>query len=118
MYRCKTGALIGVACKMGCLLAGASHEQIEKAGIYSDALGLAFQIIDDILDEIGSEKELGKPIGSDREQGKTTFVSLFGMEKAKERAEALTNEALNALGTFPHNEFLIELTKSLVIRKS
>lgn len=118
MYSCKTGALIRGACRIGCIIANASEEQIKKATVYAEKLGLAFQIVDDILDVIGTEELLGKPIGSDNQQGKTTFVTLYGLEKSKDTVEALTNEALEILKSFPDNEFIVDLTKSLVIRKN
>ena len=91
---------------------------LKKATIYAEKLGLAFQIVDDILDVTGTQDVLGKPIGSDETQGKITFVTLFGLEKAIKMAEVLTNEALAILNDFPDNDFLIALTKSLVIRKN
>ena len=118
MYSCKTGALIRSACRMGCIIANASQEQLQNATIYAENLGLAFQIIDDILDVIGTQETLGKPIGSDEAQGKSTFVSLYGIEQATKMAEEYTNNALNALNNFKENEFLKELTKSLIIRKN
>ena len=118
MYSCKTGALVRSACRMGCILANSSDELLKKATIYAEKLGLAFQIVDDILDVTGTQDVLGKPIGSDETQGKITFVTLFGLEKAIKMAEVLTNEALAILNDFPDNDFLIALTKSLVIRKN
>ncbi len=114
----KTGALISAACEMGCILAGANEETIKKAREYAQKLGLAFQIKDDILDVIGSFEELGKPIGSDKEQSKSTYVSLFGLDKASEICEELTNQAVDILSDFNNNTFLVELTKSLLDRRN
>lgn len=117
MYRMKTGALLRAACRMGAVIGGATAEQLEKITAYSEKLGLAFQIIDDILDIVGSSEELGKPIGSDKEQGKGTYPALLGLEEAKETAKRLTGEALLILDDFAGSKFLSELTKSLLIRK-
>lgn len=116
MYRLKTGALLKAACKAGCILAGADDRIIKNAGEFAENLGLAFQIIDDILDVTGDEILLGKPIGSDFEQGKNTYVSLFGMKKAEEKAKKLTGLALYHLNDVPDNIFLNELTSSLLHR--
>ena len=93
------------------------HFQIEIAKNYAVNLGLAFQIIDDILDITGDEAVLGKPIGSDNENGKTTYVSLLGLEQARIVAKQLTDEALNALSLFEGDtKNLQELTKYLLER--
>lgn len=117
MYNLKTSALLKTACCTGCILAGAGEEDINNAGIFAEKLGLAFQIKDDILDVTGDEKKLGKPVGSDRKQGKTTYVTLFGLENAEREAERLTDEALECLKSVPDNEFLFKLTKELLKRK-
>lgn len=116
MYGMKTGALLKAACKIGCLAANADKSKIAAAEAYAEKLGLAFQIKDDILDIIGSEKLLGKPIGSDKESDKITYVSLRGLEKSRKTAENLTKEALEELNNFDGNEFLQELTKFLLVR--
>ena len=116
MYALKTGRLIKTSCVMGCIAAEASDEQVKNAEEYAHYLGLAFQIIDDILDVTGDEAALGKPIGSDAEENKTTFVTLYGIENAREEAVKLTDKAMKILGRFDNNEFLIELTKYLLDR--
>ena len=116
MYALKTGRLIKTSCVMGCIAAEASDEQVKNAEEYAHCLGLAFQIIDDILDVTGDEAALGKPIGSDAEENKTTFVTLYGSENAREEAVKLTDKAMKILGRFDNNEFLIELTKYLLDR--
>lgn len=116
MYRCKTGALIRTACAAGCVIAGADEKTVQTATEYADRLGLAFQIVDDILDVTSSQDVLGKPIGSDAEQNKTTFVTLLGLDGAKAEAERLTNEALALLDEIPNTEFLRALTESMLIR--
>ena len=111
MYRCKTGQLIAVSCVMGAICADASRETLRSAAEYGLRLGLAFQIIDDILDVTSTQEELGKPIGSDERENKTTFVTLFGLEKAIELADKATSEALEWLDSVEDNAFLKELTK-------
>lgn len=117
MYSMKTGALLKAACRMGCIAAGAADEKIAAAGLYAEKLGLAFQIIDDILDVTGDEKLLGKPVGSDSGNEKETFVSLNGIENSRKTAQTLTDEALNALKAFENTEFLNELTLFLLKRE-
>ena len=93
----KTGALICAAAEMGCILAGANESLFTAANEYAAKMGLAFQIVDDILDKIGDEALLGKPIGSDEEQEKSTYVTVYGLEKAQETAKQLTKEAVAAI---------------------
>lgn len=114
----KTGALIRVACRMGCIAAGATQEQIAAADTYGSYLGLAFQIVDDILDVTSTTEVLGKPVGSDAEEQKVTFVTLLGMETAQQEAEALTRKAMAVLETLPQPAFLLALTRSLLVRKN
>ncbi len=116
MYSMKTGALIKTACRMGCITADADQHKIKSAEKYAEKLGLAFQIIDDILDITGDEKLVGKPIGSDKEKSKVTYAALNGIEKSREYARKLTNEALEILDEFENNELLKELTRCLLER--
>ncbi|MDO5560613.1 MAG: polyprenyl synthetase family protein [Oscillospiraceae bacterium] len=118
-YMCslKTGALISTSCVMGCICAGADKKKADLARQYAGKLGLAFQIVDDILDVTSTTEELGKPVGSDEEQNKTTFVTLLGIEKARHMADRLTSEALEILNNFDNNEFLIKLTNELLTRR-
>ena len=116
MYLLKTGKLIKTSCVMGCIAAGADDEKIKYAEKYAECLGMAFQIIDDILDVTGNEQLLGKPVGSDAEENKTTFVTIFGIEKAKEEAEKYTKQAMDILDKFDNNEFLKELTEYMLNR--
>lgn len=117
MYSGKTCRLIKCSCCMGAICAGATKEQIALATRYAECLGLVFQIVDDILDVTGTAEELGKPIGSDVQQNKTTYVTLLGLEKAKLKAEELTREALEILDEFENSGFMSELTKMLLSRK-
>ncbi len=116
MYSLKTGALLKTSCKMGCIAAQADKAKINFAESYAEKLGLAFQIIDDILDITGDEKLLGKPIGSDAECGKTTYAALAGIEKSKKLAQKLTDEALEILDEFENNDLVKELTRYLLNR--
>lgn len=116
MYRCKTGHLLAVSCVMGAICADASNETIRAAAEYGFRLGFAFQVIDDILDVTSTTEELGKPAGSDAEKNKTTFVTLYGIEKAKELADEATSQALEWLDAIDNNEFLKELTEVLLRR--
>lgn len=113
----KTCKLIECACIMGAILADANVKTVKLAEEYAHNLGLAFQINDDILDVTGNFEELGKPIGSDKENEKNTYVSLVGLEKAKEYAKKYTDKALEILDNFDNNEFLVYLTKELLYRK-
>ena len=116
MYAHKTGALIRVACTMGCMVAGANDKMLTAATEYAQRLGLAFQIVDDILDVTGTPELLGKPIGSDAAHHKTTFVTLLGLEGAKAEASRFTEEALRLLEDIPEHQFLTELTEALLNR--
>ena len=117
MYRCKTGQLLAVSCVMGAICADASTETIRAAAEYGLRLGFAFQVIDDILDVTSTTEELGKPVGSDAEQNKTTFVTLYGIDKARKMADKATAQALEWLDAIDNNEFLKELTEVLLRRK-
>lgn len=118
MYRNKTGQLIAVSCIMGCICAGADENIIRYAAEYGFKLGLAFQIIDDILDVTGNAEEIGKPVGSDVEENKTTFVTLYGVAKAQEIADRITAEALECLKNTGNSSFLVDLTNMLLKRKN
>ncbi len=96
----KTANLIEAACMMGCIVAGAAEEQIAAAERYAHAIGLAFQIVDDILDVTSTAEELGKPIGSDEENEKNTFMSLLGLDRCRASVDELTQEAIDALSAF------------------
>lgn len=112
----KTGALMQASCQMGCICGGGSPEQIQAAGNYGNYVGLAFQIIDDILDVTSTSEQLGKPVGSDLEENKTTFVTLMGIEHAKVRAMELTKLAHEQLNSFADADFLHALTDALLVR--
>jgi len=116
LYRDKTGALLRAAAVSGTIIGGGNKEQIKAAETYADNIGLAFQIIDDILDATGDESVLGKPVGSDDKNGKSTFVSFFSIEESLEKAKELTQNAIDALSAFEDTKFLVELSKYLCDR--
>lgn len=114
----KTGALLIAACRMGVAAAGGSGEMLEAAAHYGACVGAAFQIRDDILDVISTSEELGKPIGSDEQEHKNTYMALLGESKCMEMIEKLTNQAKSALcGAFDDTKFLCDLADSMVTRR-
>ena len=117
MDNLKTGCLISVACALGCIAAGASQDLIDSAKTFGEKLGLAFQIKDDILDVTSSLEKLGKMTGSDKENNKSTYVTLLGIEKCEELVKQLTNEALESLNAFPNNELIKEYAGYLANRE-
>ena len=115
----KTGAIIRSACVIGGILAGADDDELRAIDEYAKNLGIAFQIRDDILDVTGSEEELGKPIGSDAEQGKNTYVKLIGEWRSLELVNEFSYKAKAALARFGDQaEMLIKITDYLITRKS
>ena len=110
----KTGALINAACVCGVIAGGGTKEQIAAAGTFAGALGMAFQIRDDMLDVIGTQEEMGKGVGTD--EGKNTFVRLYGLEKCEELVQKYTAVAIDALSAFEEPAYMIDLAKSLVQR--
>ena len=115
----KTGALIISAIKAGLYLGNPTKDMLSNLDIYSENLGLAYQIADDILDEIGDPKELGKAIGSDKKQHKNTYTSLNGLEAAFARLEHLTDDALEAIAPYYDNaEFFRDLALQLKTRRN
>ena len=110
----KTGALIKAACVLGTIAGGGTDAQIEAAAKFANDLGMAFQIRDDMLDVIGNAEELGKAVGVD--EGKNTFVRLYGLEKCEELVQKYTADAIDALSAFGENEFMSELARSLTDR--
>lgn len=118
IYQLKTGALIEGSFMIGAVLAGASEETVAKLEEAADSIGMAFQIEDDILDVTSTEEELGKPIGSDAENGKITWLTYYGMEKSREDVVNYTDKAIRLVEEVGDYPFLTELLKSLVNRKS
>ena len=111
----KTGALINAACILGVIAAGGSEEQLAAAAGFAGALGLAFQIRDDMLDVIGTQEEMGKGVGTDAV--KNTFVRLYGLEKCEELVKKYTDTAIEILSAFEDNSYMIQLAKSLTDRR-
>lgn len=116
MYSMKTSALIKCACVMGCICAD-SYDMIPAAEEYAEALGLAFQIVDDILDITADEKLLGKPVHSDADLNKATYPAVFGLDAAEKKAEELTAKAVSIAESFPDSNFLSQLTAYLLKRE-
>ena len=115
----KTGAIIKSSCVVGAMLAGATEKEIEAIEVFAEKIGLAFQVKDDILDVEGNEEKLGKPIGSDKEKDKVTYVTILGLEKSKELLGKLTDEAIESIASFGERaNMLIELAKYLIIREN
>jgi len=115
----KTSAMIYAACLMGVTCGGGNERQREAAAKYAKALGLAFQIRDDMLDVISTESELGKPIGSDAREGKNTFMALYGLERCGAYVHELSEQAAAAVdGAFADSVFLQQLARSLADRKN
>ena len=125
IYALKTGALLEASLMVGALLAGAGEDTVRELEQIGREVGLAFQIRDDILDVTGDEKTLGKPVGSDAKNEKTTYVVLHGLEASQEKAEQLTQSALRRIDTLAEHAadaeetaFLRALCLSLAERSS
>lgn len=116
VHKMKTGALIAAACIMGCIAAGADSAKIAAASRFAYYIGIAFQIKDDILDVVGSSDKLGKPIGSDADNNKTTYVTKVGLTKAQADVELLTQKGLKELEVFEDSEFISMLADRLINR--
>ena len=113
----KTGGLLGAAAVLGCIAAGADAEARRLALSYAEHIGLAFQVRDDMLDVIADQEEFGKPVGSDKEEGKRTFVDLLGLEGCGKLVEEETALAKGSVSGFPRGGFLLELADSLADRR-
>ena len=117
MHIGKTGALFKAAIRSGAILSSATGEQLQALTKYAEDFGLAFQITDDILDVTGDEKILGKPIGSDERNNKSTYVTLMTLDEAKKLAAETVEDAIESLKIFGGEaDFLRELVKTLVKR--
>lgn len=114
----KTGALFRAAIRSGALLAGADSKQLAALTEYADKFGLAFQITDDILDVVGDAAVIGKPVGSDERNEKSTYVTLTSLDEARNLARQTVDEALAALALFGNEaEFLREIVRRLMARE-
>jgi len=113
----KTAAMLESSMMIGAILAGADSKRVNEVEQAARKIGVAFQIQDDILDIIGNQDELGKPIGSDEKNEKTTYVSLNGLERSKENVKKLSEEAIDILKDIEgSNEFLIPLVEWMISR--
>ena len=118
LYAMKTGALIVAAAKIGCILAGAA-DKLEFAEKYAQNVGLAFQIVDDILDKTADEKVLGKPLHSDEKNNKTTYLSFKGIEESKKIVVDLSNQAKECIDKIGEDgTFLKQMADYLAIREN
>ena len=109
----KTGALLSAACMLGVAAAGGTMEQMNAAKEYGVKLGLAFQIRDDMLDVLSSNEELGKPVGSDAQENKNTYMALLGGDECAKLVHALTEEAVTALSCFEDSKYLADFARKL-----
>ncbi len=116
IYHHKTGALLAASMAAGAVLAGCPDETEQALTAAAYDLGIAFQIRDDILDVTATQEELGKPVHSDEKNHKTTFVTLLGMEKAKDLTEEAEKRASQVLSDYPESRFLVELFRYLTCR--
>jgi farnesyl diphosphate synthase len=118
LQRLKTGALIRFGCEAGAILGNASDQTQAALTNYAQDLGLAFQIADDLLDVEGSVEETGKAVGKDADAGKETFVSLLGVDGARQRANELVDQAVSHLSGFDERADLLRLTARFVVDRN
>uniref|UniRef100_A0A7C4AJA4 Polyprenyl synthetase family protein n=1 Tax=Thermodesulfovibrio aggregans TaxID=86166 RepID=A0A7C4AJA4_9BACT len=119
IHLCKTAALINASVRSGAILAGASDSELNGLTVYGNSIGLAFQIVDDILDIEGDTEEMGKPMGSDIGREKMTYPKVFGIKESKKKAEELIDKALKSIETFDHKaEPLREIARYIINRTS
>ena len=113
----KTAALIRAACRMGAVVGGASENDLEKIGFFGERVGLAFQAADDILNVTSTPEQLGKATGSDAKHRKVTYIGLYGLEKAREKANSLLQEALAALGDLSRPAPALEALALFIVQR-
>ena len=120
LHSLKTGKMIELSACLGALAAGYGEETTEyqRVARYARDIGLAFQVIDDILDVLGDEETVGKTLSSDTENGKTTFLSFYSIEEAKAYAQRLTDDAIAEISNIQGSEILVELATFLIDRNS
>ena len=117
LQRKKTGALFSACCESAIILNGASREEEHRLTSYARNIGLAFQMVDDVLDEVASENDLGKAVHKDAELGKATFVSLLGVEGARKQAEFLCSQAIQFIQPFGRDARILELLARFVVAR-
>jgi len=117
IQRLKTGALIGFSCEAGAILGGAPEDKYLALQRYAHDLGLAFQIVDDLLDALGSAQDLGKATQKDEAAGKATFVSLLGVDEARRRAHLLADQAISHLDIFGEKAAHLRAIAKFVIER-
>lgn len=117
MHELKTGALIEASVQMGAIIGNASKQEMELLNQYAKAIGLAFQVWDDVLDITSSSEVLGKPQGSDLEANKSTYPALLGLEGAQQKAQQLIEEAVHALNQLPYNTDLLKMLATFIIER-
>ena len=118
LQRMKTGELIAVSCEAGAILGKASEHARNQLHAYAHDIGLAFQIADDLLDVEGDEEAVGKKIGKDADAGKATFVSLLGVERAREQAQLLSTQAKEHLESFGDSAELLRQLAHFIVNRS
>ena len=118
IHRAKTGALLLAAVRGGAMIGGASPRELGQLTRYGEALGLAFQIVDDVLDATGSRQQLGKTPGKDRAAGKATYVGIHGLEPARRRARQLLDEALEAVAAFAARGAALETLARAIVERT
>ena len=116
IHRNKTAALLRTSMRIGALIANADKQKLADITRYAENIGLAFQIVDDILDIKGDEELLGKPIGSDAELNKATYPRFYGLEKSYQEAERLINDAKEALGDYQEAEIFNQIAEFILTR--
>lgn len=117
MQRMKTGALIAFSCEAGAVLGKASDSARHALHAYAHDLGLAFQIVDDLLDAEGNDEEVGKRTRKDQSAGKATFVSVLGVERARAQSDMLAQQAVQHLDSFPESAEPLRALASFVVHR-
>ena len=118
IHRRKTGAMLTCCLRLGAISAGGTSAQIESLTTYGGKLGLAFQIVDDLLDITGAEAQIGKKTNQDTEHGKLTFPSILGIEESRQRAEKLIEEAIASLNSFGSRASNLEALAHYVLNRN